>query len=407
MQGSLDLTEKPAHVPADCVVDFDMYAPEGMGDDVHAAWKRLQGGPRFIWTPRNGGHWIATRGEDIARMMEEWEIFSYQAITIPQNPSPALPLETDPPRHGPLRAIISPLFAPATLKGAEAQARALAQRLIADLVPKGACEFMNDVARQVPIAVFLNLVDMPFDDREMLLSLAEVRVHSADPNAREQAKRTLLAYMKGVIDARRKNRGDDFISAVVHGKVDGKSLPDEDLQNMLSTVMFGGLHTIASASGFFMRFLATHPEHRAQLVADPSRIPTAVNELLRRHGVSNTSRLIAQDVTYHGVEFRKGERMTLPGSLVGLDDTLFPDALSVDFQRPNAGQHAAFGHGPHRCPGANLGRLELRIILEEWLARVPEFAVSKTEPVVVASGSVFGMSRLPLVWDPRRVALFL
>jgi len=399
MQVVTGKVERPTHVPEDLVLDFDIFNPPGLTDDVHRVWKDLQlQAPRFFWSPRNGGHWIATRGADIEAMQANWQIFSYQSITLPANPTKALPVESDPPRHTGLRAIISPLFAPDTLKRVEATARTLSIKLIDQLLPRGRCEFRSEFVRYVPISVFLSLVDMPDADTDMLLELTEIRVRNPDPQAREKAKRTLLDYMGGLIESRRSKPGTDFLSRVIHGTVDGQPLPFEDLQNMLSTVMFGGLDTVASMTGFIFRYLALYPQQRARLSGQHPIPMSAVDELIRRHGVSNTSRVIAKDVVYEGVEFRAGERITLPGSLVGLDDEKFADALTVDFDRTNGSRHSAFGNGPHRCPGANMARMEIRVMLEEWLRRIPDFSLDPQQPVVAASGAVFGMLRLPLVW---------
>ena len=148
-----------------------------------------------------------------------------------------------------------------------------------------------------------------------------------------------------------------------------------------------------------LRFLARNPRQRGQLRDKPALIPRAVDELIRRHGIVNTGRTIAHDVVYHGTVFKKGEIIILPNALVGLDPGLFPDPLTVDFNRPNSGQHAAFGSGIHRCPGANMARLEIRVILDEWLRIIPNFDLAPDEPFTFAPGTVNGVSKLKLVWN--------
>src|SRR5271163_4852403 len=103
---------RPAHVPPELVVDFDFYNIPGAAADAHLAWKRLQSGPRIFWTPRNGGHWVATQGADIKEIQLDWETFSYLAATIPRGSTPSIPVESDPPEHTAYRSVISPLFAP-------------------------------------------------------------------------------------------------------------------------------------------------------------------------------------------------------------------------------------------------------------------------------------------------------
>jgi cytochrome P450 len=388
----------PDRIPSELVIDFDFYTPAFKDDDVQLAWKRLQDrAPRIFWTPRNGGHWVATHADDIIDMQKNHELFSYKSITIPPNALPNLPLESDPPDHTRLRALISPLFGPAVLKHVEEMAILRATSLIEGFLRDGRVEFIGGFARQLPIYIFLSLVDLPQEDAPMLLDWAEVRVRSPDADARNEVKVKLLAHLEAVIAARRRQPGGDFVSKILHGAVSERPLSDYEAQNMLSTVMFGGLDTVASMMGFVMRFLALNPEHRRKLVDEPSLIPNAINELIRRHGIINTARLVARDVDYHGVPLREGDKVIVPNGLYGLDANKFEDPLTVDFRRPNAGQHAAFGNGVHRCPGANLARMEIKVMLELWLPRIPDFRIDGD--VVVASGLVTCLRSLPLAWQ--------
>jgi cytochrome P450 len=132
-------------------------------------------------------------------------------------------------------------------------------------------------------------------------------------------------------------------------------------------------------------------------VADPSLIPNAIEEFLRRYGIPNTARVMTHDFEYKGVAFKQGEQILLSKTLHGLDERRYPDPLRVDLRR-DVRRHAAFGDGVHRCPGSFLARLEMRIFLEEWLPRVPEFGIKRGETVRTSSGPVNGMLYLPLAW---------
>ena len=136
---------------------------------------------------------------------------------------------------------------------------------------------------------------------------------------------------------------------------------------------------------------------RRELVADRSLVPNAIEEFLRRYGIPNAARVITHDFDYQGVSFKKDEQVLLSKTLHGLDERRFPDPLRVDLRR-DVRRHAAFGEGVHRCPGSFLARLEMRIFLEEWLPRVPEFQVAAGETVRTSSGPVNGMLYLPLTW---------
>jgi len=393
------IASRPSHVALDLVCDFDIYDPPGGRQDVHAAWAQLQKGPPIVWTPRNGGHWIATRAQDIVDMQMNWETFSHESINIPRNPTPSLPLECDPPMHTALRSIISPLFSPDTLRFAEAEARNLAISLTEGMRSRGGCNFKNEFALLVPITVFLKLVDLPLEGRTHLLELVERRTRSPSAEERNAAKRGLIAFMQAAIAERRANPGRDFISRILHARVNERPLTPFEIENVLATVLSGGLDTVATMMSFAFAALARNPDLAKRLVADKSAIPRAVDEMIRRHGLANTSRLISRDVEIKGASLRKGESIVLPTALVGLDEALFRAPFEIDIDRSNATRHASFGNGIHRCPGANLGRMEIRVVMEEWLARIPVFRIDEDKPFVTASGVVSTLQELHLQWD--------
>jgi cytochrome P450 len=393
------LVDRPAHVPADLVVDFDIFHPPGGERDVHRAWMTLQSGPPIVWTPHNGGHWIATRAVDLVEMQTNWQVFSYESINIPRNPTPSLPLESDPPLHTGLRALISPLFAPATLIQAEKYARELSTSLLDDIQPRGECEFKHDFALHLPIVIFLRLMDLPLDGREHLLELAEKRTRSAVAAERNAAKMGLINFTRDIVSARLAKPGTDFISRVLHGQVNGRKLTQFEVENLVATLLSGGLDTVASMMSFAMGCLANQPALAQRLSTDRAAIPRAVDEIIRRHGLANTARLIPRDTEYKGVHFKEGEHVIVPSALIGLDPEVFTNPLEVDIDRPNINKHGSFGAGIHRCPGANLGRLEIRVVIEEWLARIPSFRVAADKPVITASGLVSTLHALPLQWD--------
>jgi cytochrome P450 len=182
----LEVTEPsavPAHVPPELVHDFDFLAPPGAKEDVQLAWKRLhEVAPDIFWTPRNGGHWVATRGEDIREIQTNHRRFSQRVMTIPASAQffRILPANADPPEHGPYRQIIMPGFLPKAIERHETEIRRLATELVEGIAPLGHCEFIEDFARKLPIMVFLKVVDLPLDDRELLLRLATTIMHGTD-----------------------------------------------------------------------------------------------------------------------------------------------------------------------------------------------------------------------------------
>ena len=392
----------PSNVPRDLVVDFDFFALGDKPEGIQMAFARLHDGPDIVWTPHHGGHWIATRYQDIEAIQLDHEHFSHKHFTIPRNEFDpySIPLGLDPPEHTPFRKLLMQAFTPKAVKHLGDIARQTARELVTDLAPRGRCEFVADFAKVLPIHVFLGMVDLPFDDKHYLLPLAEISVRSSDIVARAEAQGKMQEYLGRYIDERTANPGDDLLSLIVQGQIDGRSITRDEALHMAGLVMGGGLDTVASSLGFIAHFLATHPAHRADLVARPQLNAIACEEFLRRFGLPNTSRILTKDYQYKGIQFRKDDLILTPKCLGGLDDRVVESPAEVDFRRkPSTIKHTAFGSGPHICPGAVLARREIMVFLDEWLPVIPDFELDPGGEVIMASGSVSGVLQLPLRWD--------
>lgn len=396
------IAERPHHVPPGLVVDIDCLSPPGWGTDTHLAWYRIkQANPPIFWTPRNGGHWIATKGDYIRRMQVDTRLFSHSKYTIPHTPeaSDAPPASSDAPLHAAYRALIAPALRPDIVRQLESEIRQITQEAIAAIQPRGECEFIADFAQIVPITMFLRLVELPESDRPYLLALAHRSARPRNLDERISALAEASEYLAGLVAHRRAAPGPDMFSMIVNGEVDGRAITVDEALKICRTLMFGGLDTVASMQGFFAMHLARAPSDRRRLVADPELIPSAVEELIRRFGVANSARMVTRDIEFEGVALRAGDQVLLPNSLVGLDDMINPSPLDVDFDRPAARRHAAFGNGAHACPGAALARLEMRIFLEEWLSRIPEFGIAARSSPVLSTGFINSVASLHLEWE--------
>lgn len=389
----------PDHIPAHAVRDIDIYAVPGSDLDVHEAWRALQADNDIVWTPRNGGHWIATGGHVIEALFKRPDLFSNREIAVPPGSMllPMLPIQKDGEEHKVYRSIIEPAFKPKALEASASRARSLTIELIEAFQPHGRCEFIGDFALILPLVVFLSIVDLPQEDRDYLHGHAEVMTRTADIAKRHAAFQAVMAYLSQWIARRRAEPGADLFSAVVHARPFGRPATEEELLGLGGLLLFGGLDTVTSMMGFVMRFLATHPAHRRWIIDNPSKISSAIEEIMRRHGVANLMRTAIEDVDIAGVTIGKGEHISVVTCLHGLDPREFDDPLTVDFERP-AKWTATFGAGPHRCPGMNLARMEIRITVEEWLRRIPDFDIDPAHPIVQQTGGVNGVLQLPLRW---------
>lgn len=392
---------KPAHVPDELVVDFDYLHPAGMerGEDVYTAWSHLQDGPDIVWTPRNGGHWIVTRGEDIKFIQENFQVFSHETFTIPRGATPVImpPITVDPPNHARYRALINPSFTHSRVRELRDKAETLTRDIIAKLKPRGECEFVNEFGRVMPVTMFLGIVDLPLEEREKFVQWGITWMTSTDSEAKLTALANVKAYLKDVLDKREVEPGEDLMSRIAGWRQNPRFRSDDEAIGMALVVFFGGLDTVANMLSFIARHLATNEANRRRLIEEPEIIPQATEEFLRRFGLSNTGRLILSDLDYKDARFRKDEMVMVPIGLSGLDDRLYDRPFEIDFDR-NA-THNTFGNGPHKCVGAPLARAEIYVFLQEWLKAIPDFRLDPDRPAVSHAGSVSGMNTLHLRWD--------
>lgn len=389
----------PAHVRPGQVVDFDFYRPCEPGGDPFMAWRRLQDGPDMQWTPRNGGHWIATRGEDIKAILADFERFSSSSAFIPKMDRPrAVPLEYDPPEHTPFKKMLLPAFTPSAVRRWSDEARVLAIDLIEGFRGAGRCEFIADFAQQLPIIIFLRMLDLPLSDREPLLEAVNATLRPTSEERRAAGRAYMNRYIDDLIALRRAEPHDDLLSDALKADIGGRVMNDMEARGLASGLLGGGLDTVAATMGWAALFLAENPEHRHQLAAEPALIPKAIEELLRRFAVPNIARVVREDIDYRDAQLKAGEQVLMSACMHSMDPDMFSDPLTVDFRRRDSYKHSSFSHGVHRCIGAPLATQEIRIFLEEWLARIPDFALDPADPPVRATGIVHGLSRLPLVW---------
>jgi cytochrome P450 len=393
----------PAHVAAELVVDFDYFAPAGYDTDPFMALEPLRRMPELFWTPHHGGHWVATRGADIKDILADHQRFSSRAVFIPAVERPRLvPVEQDPPQHGEYRKLMMPAFTPEAVARYMAPARALAVELIDGFYDAGECEFIAAYGMQMPMLIFLQMCNLPLQDRERLLYNANMNSRGS-AEERERAGNEISDYVFKLIDDRRKNPGDDVISNALRTEIFGRKINDNEAYGIISAFLGGGFDTVQAAIGFMAKFLAESPQHRRQLLEDPALIPRAIDEMLRRFAITNIARVVKSDMDYRGVAMKEGEQILLPSVLYSFDEASFSNPLQVDFRRPDARMHMTFSNGIHKCPGQNLAIAEIRILLEEWLKRIPEFCIKPGTTPKTGTGIVHGITEMWLQWDVKGV----
>jgi len=205
--------------------------------------------------------------------------------------------------------------------------------------------------------------------------------------------------LRRVLAERRAQPADDLLSYVATVEIEGRLLTPDEALGVAFLLYSAGLDTVANMLAFMFKYLAEHPQDQQLLRDEPALIPNAIEELMRAFPIILSGRQVTRDVEWHGVKMKAGDVVTLPTMLAGRDAQEFPNPDVVDFRREKV-SHITFAAGPHRCVGSHLARRELRIALEEWLKRVPPFRIKPGERAVTHGIGVFGVERLPLVWDP-------
>jgi cytochrome P450 len=328
-------------------------------------------------------------------------IFSSVAI-LPDMPDPAYPLipeMLDAPLHNQWRKLLGPLFSPGAIAALEPKIRERFTAIIDEVVDKGQCDFIQDVALKFPNQIFMELMGMAVEDADQFQEWETAILHegsSASERAVE-AMQDVHAYYAKIIAERRQAPGDDIISKTLTWSIDGEPVRDEDLMAFCLLMFMAGLDTVATQLGYNFLHLATHPEDRRRINEDPSLIPSANEEFMRYYAFVTPGRKVMQDTELAGCPIKAGDMMFLPLVAANRDPKEFSDADTVIIDRTE-NRHIAFGAGPHRCLGAHLARLELNVAMEEWHNRIPDYRLDESVRIGEHGGQI-GLLNLPLLWD--------
>jgi cytochrome P450 len=397
--------EIPAHVPRELVRDYPFILGATCDENpFDTLVPKVHEGPAVIYAPHvYPGHtaaWVFRRAADLSAIYLDTEHFSNKgfapfAMLVGESWS-SLPAETDPPMHGLYRAMVNPLFTPRKMKELENRVREFARSYIAKFKDRGECEFMNDFAFRFPIAVFLELMDLPIERLDEFLEWEMMLLHSADMGVIADGVRKVKTYLMSVIDERRANPGDDFISYGIKAEIEGRKLTEDELFGFCFNLFIGGLDTVSTNMGLHFRHLAERQDHQDQLRADPSKIPNAVEELLRAYAAVTTFRTVVKPIVVNGVQLLPGDKVAMATTVANRDPEAFdrPNEVLLDRQP----RHISFATGPHRCVGAPLARMEMNIAIEEILAALPSFRIKPGVTIRTGIGLMIQPESVPLVW---------
>ncbi|HKS20136.1 MAG TPA: cytochrome P450 [Bradyrhizobium sp.] len=388
----------------DWTSDWD-YLDAAWANDPYPIWQKLRETCPVAHTDRYGGAYLLTRYSDMRDIAYDTDRFSSRRATIREDQSriDTPPLTSDPPEHRPMRMMLLPSFTPQAMAKLEPQTRILCNKLIDRFIGRGYFDGAVDYAQDIPAALIAQMLGIPAEGGDQFRTWAMMTLQDGidDPSAMRRAANEMFAFFFEEIEKRRAQPTDDVISSLMQQHLpNGELVSNQDVAGMLRLMLIAGIDTTWSAIGASLWHLATHPADRERLVREPELISTAIEELLRVYAPVPAAREIAEDTKVAGCPMRKGEMLMLNFPSANRDPQKFPDADRVVLDRKD-NPHYAFGIGIHRCVGAPLARLELRIAIEELLKRIPEFRLDSTKPMVWSRGVVRGPRLLPLLFDAR------
>jgi hypothetical protein len=367
-----------------------------MATDRGDGWKVLRDAGAVV---SMDGWYYFTRREEVLTALRDPELFSSKkAFDELGSPLPLVPISFDPPEHTRFRKILQPFFSPHTLNDMLPSLQQQAIDIVDAAAAKGKCDVMADIAIPYPSQVFLTLFGLPLEDRDRLVAWKDNVIALSELPSMEGADLTpaleLVTYVSEAINERRQNPGSDLLSQVLTGE---DPLDDAEAIGLSFLFVLAGLDTVTASMGFAMLELARNPGLRRALRENQEEIKVFVEEVVRLEPPAPiVPRVTTDTVTIGGVTLPPNTRVRLCLAAINRDDS---DDISTNHvvMDGKVHRHWGFGGGPHRCLGSHLARMELTLIVEEWLNRVPDFElVTDGTPEIVFPANTFGLDSLPL-----------
>lgn len=405
-------------------VTYDPYDPV-IDIEPHATWRALRDHTPLYYNDRLD-FYAVSRYDDVLTGLLDWETYSSARGTVLELINPDAPARgpevlgspmifTDPPYHDLLRSLVSRAFTPRRTAALEERVRELCREGLEPLLGSGGFDYLGDFAGAIPAMVIGELLGIPTADQRTLGHWTDQFMHY-DPSLetgdevlgvkqlnpiKVEGMTNLMGYLENAIDERTAAPGDDLISGLIQAEItlaDGsvRRLERPEVSSFFMLLFTAGAETTARLLGWSAVLLARHPDQRQRLLDDPSLVPNAVEELLRYESPSPIqARWVTQDVELHGQLVPKGSKMALLNASANRDERHFSDPDTFDVARA-IDRNLAFGYGAHFCLGAALARLEGRIVLDETLARLPQWDVDEAEIDFVQTTTVRGPSKVPI-----------
>ena len=392
---------------ADWTCDFD-HLDRAWVDDPYTIWDRLREECPVAHTDRYHGVYLPTRYADVRAIALDHHNFSSRQVIVrdflPARGGSAPPITNDPPRHQNARRALLPAFTPAAVDRLVPRTRAICNELIDAILTRddGRSDAAIDYAQHVPVRVIALLLGVPDSDGDRFRHWVHQQVESGvEASAElEQGLAEMADYFGSLVAERQRKVaagaevGTDVVGHLLQARYDdGTKFSTTHVVNSLRLLLVAGIDTTWGSIGAALWHLARIPADRARLVSEPALIPTAIEEFLRAYAPVTMARKIKNDTVLGGYLYRAGEMVLLPFPAANRDPRFIADPNRVVLDRKE-NRHAAFGLGIHRCIGSNLARMELKVAVEEWLKRIPDFTLDGA--VTWSAGQVRGPRSVPL-----------
>ena len=391
----------------DWATDFDHTHPD-YAARAPEIWDELRETCPVAHTERFGGTWLPVRHADVAAIAHDSKHFSSEGVIVnfwkPEGLAPigyAPPITSDPPFHATARRLLLPAFSPKEMAQWEPSARESCRELLDEILATGAdvVDAAEQYAQHIPVRVIADMLGVPREDGDKFRRFIHNIIEAPDTTAIDAVdfvyEDTLDYYLTEVIEDHRANPRDDLIGFLLEAEMDGEKLSTEHIRGTIALLLIAGIDTTWSAIGASLWHLAQVPADRERLVNDPDVLPYAVEEFLRFYAPVTMARIVAEEVEIGDTKLGLRDWVLLPFPAANRDPEAFEhaDQFVIDRER---NRHVAFGLGIHRCLGSNLARMELRVGVEEWMKRIPDFELADPDAVRWSGGQVRGPRVLPV-----------
>jgi cholest-4-en-3-one 26-monooxygenase len=365
--------------------------------------------------PDGKGFWAVTKYDDVVAISKDPATFSSWrgGTNIPDYPPDSLAVirmlmvNMDPPQHTKFRRLTSTGFTPRMIARMEESIRRATRAIVDEVIELGRCDFVTRIAAELPLQVIADIMGVPQEDRHLVFDWSNRLIGFDDPEFQTSLEDATMAaaemwgYANQLAEGRKGKEGKDLVTVLINAEVDGEQLTEMEFDAFFLLLTVAGNETTRNLISGGMLALIEHREQRAKLLADPSLLPTAVEEMLRWvTPVIHFRRTATRDVELRGEKIKEGDKVVLYYTSANRDEEIFPDPMVFDVARtPN--EHLAFGIGQHSCLGLNLARLEIKVMFEEILARMPDIELDGNVRRL-RSNFINGVKEIPVRYTPGK-----